>query len=51
MAKKLSVLKSWRIRNLYIFLSFFYYDFEDTVTYFDADMFEKESFRGTNSYS
>ena len=49
MAKKLSVLKPWRLRNL--FLSLAYHNFEDKVTYFDKDMFRKESFRGTNSYS
>ena len=51
MAKKLSVIKPWRLRNLYVFLLFSYPNFEDTVTYFDTDMSKKESFRGTNYYS
>ena len=42
MAKKLSVLKPC-LRNLQIFLSFSYYNFENTVTYFEIDMFRKES--------
>ena len=41
MAKKCSVLKSRRLRNLKFFLSFSYYNFEDTVTNFDKDMFKK----------
>ena len=48
MTKKLSVLRPWRLRNSEFFLSFCYYNFENTVTYFDKDMFKKESFRGTN---
>ena len=38
--KKLSVLKSQRLRNLYvyIFLSFSCHNFEDTVTNFNKDM-------------
>ena len=50
MAKQLSVLKPQRLRNLKFLLSFSYYNFEDTVTNFDKDMFRKESFCGTNSY-
>ena len=41
MAKKCSVLKPWTLRNLKFFLSFSYYNFEDTATYFDTDMFKK----------
>ena len=51
MAKKRSVFKPWRLRNLLSFLSFSYYNLEETVTDFDKDMFKKESFSGTNSYS
>ena len=51
MAKKRSVLESWRLETYNFFLSFPCYNFEDTVTYFDKDMFKKESFRGTNYYS
>ena len=49
-AKKLSVLKPQRLRNFYFF-HFQYHNFENTVTNFDKDMFRKESFCGTNSYS
>ena len=35
MAKKLSVFKPQRLRNLYFFLSFSYYNLEDTVTNFE----------------
>ena len=49
-AKKLSVLKPQRLRNLYFF-SFSYHNFEETATNFGKDMFRKESFCGTNSYS
>ena len=41
MAKKLSVLNSRRLRNLQFLLSFSYYNFEDTVTDYDNDMFTK----------
>ena len=47
MAKKCSVLKPWTLRNLKVFLSFSYYNFEDTATYFDTDMFKKESLPDT----
>ena len=50
-AKKFPVLKPWRLRNLKSFLSFSYYSFKDTITYFDEDMFQKESFLDTNSNS
>ena len=40
-AKKLSVLKLQRLRNLQFFSSFFYHNFEDTVTYFHIDMLRK----------
>ena len=43
MSKKLSVLKTRRLRNLKIFLSFSYYNFEDRVTNLEKDMFRKES--------
>ena len=48
MAKKCSVLKPWRLRNLKLFLSFSCYNFKSTATYLDTDMFKKESFPGTN---
>ena len=51
MAKKLSMLKLRMLWNISCFLSFSYYNFEDTVTSFDKDMFRKGSFRGTISYS
>ena len=35
--------------KLVLFLSFSYYNFEDTVTNFDKDIFREESFRGKNS--
>ena len=38
-AKKLSVLKPQRLRNLEFFFSFSSHNFEDTVTNFDKDMF------------
>ena len=41
MAKKCSVLKPWRLRNLKLFLSFSCYDFKSTATYLDTDMFKK----------
>ena len=42
MAKKLLLLKPQRLRNL--FLSFSYYNFEETVTDFEVkSMFRKES--------
>ena len=49
MAKKHSVLKALGLRNLKIFSSIFflYYNFEDTVTNFDKDMFKKKL---SNSY-
>ena len=50
-AKKLSALKPQRLRNFWFFLHFEYHNVEDTVTNFDKDMFRKESFCGTNSYS
>ena len=43
MAKKLSVLKPQRFRNLQLFLSFSCHNFEDTVSNFEKDMFRKES--------
>ena len=43
MAKKLSVLKPRRLRNLYRFLLFSYDNFDDTVANFEKDMFRKES--------
>ena len=36
------------VKKLIIFSSFFYHNFEDTVT---KDMLRKESFCGTNPYS
>ena len=49
--KKRSVLKPLKLlRNLFCF-HFQYHNFEDTETDFDKDMFRKESFCGTNSYS
>ena len=42
MTKKLSVLKPRRLRNLLFFLSFFYHNYEETVTNFEKDMFRKE---------
>ena len=42
MAKKLSTLKPQRLRHLKFFLSFSYYTFEDTVTYFDKNMLKKK---------
>ena len=50
-AEKLSVLKPQRLRNFCSFFHFQYHDFENTLTNFDKDMFRKESFCGTNSYS
>ena len=41
MAKKCSVLKPWRLRNLNFSLSFSCYNFEDTATYLDTDVFKK----------
>ena len=49
-AKKLSVLKLQRLRNLQSFFFFFYHNFEATVTNFHKDMLRKESFCGTNPY-
>ena len=43
MAKKLSVLKPRRLRNLYVYLSFSFYNCEETVTNFEKAMFRKES--------
>ena len=43
MANKISVLMLQRLRNLKFFLSFSYYNFEDTVTSFEKDVFRKES--------
>ena len=40
-AKKLSVLKSQRLRNLYFVFSFSYHNFEDTVTNFDKTCLQK----------
>ena len=40
-AKKLSVLKPQRLRNSQFFHSFSYYNFEDTLTNFDKDLFRK----------
>ena len=51
MAKKCSVLKPWRLRNLKLFLSFSCYNFKSTATYLDTDMFKKESFPGIKFYS
>ena len=51
MAKRCSVFKPWRLRNLNCFLSFSCYNFEDTETYLDTDMFKKESLPGTKFYS
>ena len=45
MAMKRSILKPWRLRNFLFFFHFLISVFEDTVTYFDKDMFKKESFR------
>ena len=45
MAKKCSVLKPWPVMKL-SFFSFSYYNFEDTPTYFDTDIFKKEFFPG-----
>ena len=39
MAEKLSVLKPQKSKNLFFFLSFSYYSFEDEVTKFGRDMF------------
>ena len=50
MAKKCSVLKPWRLRNLKLFLSFSCYNFKSTATYLDTDVFKKESSRGTKFY-
>ena len=50
-AKKLSVFKPQRLRNFLLLFHFQYEHFEGTVTNFDKDMFRKESFCGTNSYS
>ena len=49
-AKKLSVLEPHMLRNLYFFYHS-YHNFDDTVIYFDKDMFIKECFCGTNYYS
>ena len=43
MAKKLSILRPRRLRNIYFFLSFSYHNFEEAVTNFEKDMFRKES--------
>ena len=43
MAKKLSVLKPQKFKNLRIFLSLSYYNFEDKVTNFERDMIRKKS--------
>ena len=48
MAKKCSVFKPWRLRNLKLFLSFSCYNFKSTATYLDTEMFKKEPFLGTN---
>ena len=40
MAKKLSVLKPLRLRIFKFFISFSYYNVEDTVTNFEKDIFE-----------
>ena len=48
--KKL-ITQTMEVKKLIIFFSFSYYNFEDTVTYFDKDMFKKESFPCTNSNS
>ena len=47
MAEKCSLLKPWRLRNLKLFLSFSYYNFESTANYRDTGMSKKESFPGT----
>ena len=44
-------IQATEVRNLQFFLSFSYHNFKDTVTNFDKDMFKKESFLGTSSYS
>ena len=41
MAEKLLVLNLQRLRNLQFFLSFSYYNFEDTLTNFEKDTFRK----------
>ena len=51
MAKELSVHKKRRLINLEFFLSFSYCNFGDTFINYDGDMFRKESFGGTKSYS
>ena len=43
MAKKCSVLKPWRLRNLKFFLSFSCYNFEDTAAYQDTDIFKEKN--------
>ena len=43
MAKKLSVLKPQRLQNLMFCFLFSYYNFGETVTIFEKDMFRKES--------
>ena len=51
MAKKCSVLKPQRLRNLKLFLSFSCYNFKSTAAYLDTNMFIEESFPGTKFYS
>ena len=43
MAKKCSVLKPWRLRNVKLFLSFSCFNFKSTATYLDTDMFKKKN--------
>ena len=43
--------QAMEVKKLIIFLSLSCYTFEDTVTYFEKDIFRKESLRDTNSYS
>ena len=43
MAKKLSGLEPWRLRNLQYFVLSSYCNFEDKVTDFEKDTFRKES--------
>ena len=40
-----------KFKKLLVFFYFQYHKFEYTVPNFDKDMFRKESFCGTNSYS
>ena len=43
MAEKLSVLKPQRLQNLLFCFLFSYYNYGETVTIFEKDMFRKES--------